>query len=477
MADKNTIISALRAQANVIKAERKQHANTAERIGSMLLAIIDALGLGDVDELAKYFIRKDRADATAFLLKLLAGVEVGEYVDSITAGKGAAIDSDGNAQFQSLEVRSSLKVLEVIMNRLSAVEGDFEFTESGTIDKVTHQGDNVYLLDIRKRWDFDFTAFREHDVVHGSVNTLLSDGSILTSWFRVLSVDTSANTLLVATYPDDEVPEGKNASPVTGMVIKRRGNAMDKSRQSCWYVSSYEGCIMYLEGVTKPILEESNYYLSIGRPKHLSFFNGLPINYDHPYFFARGAIIQDLFRVDWQGNPVYEIVDDGLWDSTKEYIRGYSQELSKYIQHQVWYKSCCWRCVTDVAAVGIPPRWNNTQWVCVVGDSNFSLAITSSKGRFFRFGQEYTTLGFILSHGDMDISVDASQVEWTRESGLTEEDLLWNTEHAASAETVEITPADMPSNWHETRKVIFRCTVFLKDGENTQSMTEEITIN
>lgn len=477
MADKITIISALQAQANVIKTERKQHANTAERIGSMLLAIIDALGLSDVDELAKFFIRKDQPDSTTFLLKMLAGLEVGEYINSMAEGKGAAIDADGNAQFQSMEVRSSLKVLEVIMNRLSAVEGDFEFTESGTIDKVTHQGENVYLLDIRKRWDFDFTAFREHDVVHGSINTLLSDGSILTSWFRVLSVDTSANTLLVATYPNDEVPEEVNVPPVTGMVIKRRGNAVDESRQSCWYVSSYEGCIMYLEGVTKPILEESNYYLCLGKPKHLALFNGLPINYNHPYLFARGAIIQDLLRVDWQGNPVYEIVDDGLWISTKEYIRGYSQELSKYIQHQVWYKSCCWRCVADVATVGTPPRWNNTQWVCVVGDSNFSLAITSSRGRFFRFGQEYTTLGFVLSHGDMDISVDASQVEWTRESGLTEEDLLWNVEHADFADTVNITPADMPSNWYDTRKVVFRCTVFLKAGEYSQSMTEEITIN
>lgn len=477
MSDSSTLISALKTQAQVIRSERKLHANTAERIGDMFLAVIDALGLADTEELAKYFLRKDQADGTEFLLRLLGGVEVGEFTDSITAGRGAAIDAQGNAQLQSLEVRSSLKVLEVIMNRLSAVEGDYEFTENGTVDAVEWQSDNVYLLTIRKRWDFDFTAFAEHDVVHGSINSLLADGSIITSWFRVLSVDSSANTLLVATYPDDEVPEGKNHAPVSGMNIKRRGNAMDTTRQSCWYVSSYEGCIMYLEGVTKPILEESNYYLSIGKPKHLSLFNGLPVNYDHPYLFARGAIIQDLLRVDWQGNPVYEIVDVGLWDEAEEYIRGYSDTLGKYIQHQVWYKSCCWRCVAAAATVGTPPRWNNTQWVCVVGDGNFSLAITSSKGHFFRFGLEYTTLGFLLKHGEMDISVDASQVEWTRESGLTEEDLLWNTEHASCGETVDITPADMPSNWYEVRKVVFRCTVWLKEGEVEQTLTEEISIS
>lgn len=121
--------------------------------------------------------------------------------------------------------------------------------------------------------------------------------------------------------------------------------------------------------------------------------------------------------------------------------------------------------MSAAATIGLAPRWNNTQWVCIVGDSNFTLTITSTKGRFFRYGQEYTTLDFILKHGDMDISVDASQVEWTRESDLTAEDLLWNTEHAFASTTLDITPRDMPSNWYDTKQVAFRCTVFLRDGE------------
>ena len=59
----------------------------------------------------------------------------------------------------------------------------------------------------------------------------------------------------------------------------------------------------------------------------------------------------------------------------------------------------------------------------------------------------------------MDISVDASQVEWTRESDLLEEDLLWNIEHAENANTVDITPLDMPTNWYEAKKVVFRCKI------------------
>ena len=473
-------------QALLIRDETRNSANTAYRIGSLFINIIQKLaadGIVDEEVLDEETIANlklselvlDKLTVNEFI-KCFGSLEFGKngYVEG---SKGGTIDEDGNAEFQSVRIRSSLKVLEVIMNRLTAMEGDFNFTESGTIDKVTHLEDNVYLLDIRKRWDFDFTAFKEHDVVYGSLNSLLADGSNLTSWFRVLSVDVSANTLTVAMYPDIEIPEDRNYPPVEGMNICRRGNAENKERQNCWYFSSYEGCIMYLEGVTKPILEESNYYLSLGRPKHLELFNGLPINYKHPYLFARGAIIQDILRVDWKGNPIYEISDVGPWQSDAEYIRGYNEAEKKYTQHQVWHKSCCWRCAVEKATVGLAPRWNNLQWVCVVGDSNFSLSITSSHGRFFYFGREYTTLGFILKHGDLDISVDAWQVEWSRESGLPEEDALWNIEHSSCGNTVDITPNDMPSNWYETRKVVFRCTVYLKDGETEQTITETISIN
>jgi hypothetical protein len=289
----------------------------------------------------------------------------------------------------------------------------------------------------------------------------------------VNSVDTSANTLIVSLYANLDVPAKKNYAPVAGMVVNRRGNALNEERQSCWYISSFEGTIMYLEGVTKPILDEENYYMFIGKPKHLELFENLPINYDHPYLFARGAIIQDLLRIDYKGVQKYEIIDLGVWQENVQYIRGYSEEYGEYVQHQVWYKSCCWRVAVDKATIGVAPRWNNTEWVCVVGDSNFTLEIDSSRGHFFRLGREYTTLTYKLKHGDMDISADAFQVEWERDSGLPDEDLVWNSEHAESNQSVEITPKDMPSNWAETKQVTFRVTVFLKDGDEDESENGE----
>ena len=69
------------------------------------------------------------------------------------------------------------------------------------------------------------------------------------------------------------------------MVIHRWGNATDKDRQSTWYISSTEGRIVFLTGVTKPILEDYNYASFWGKPIPLKIFEGKPINMDHPYAY------------------------------------------------------------------------------------------------------------------------------------------------------------------------------------------------
>ena len=172
------------------------------------------------------FLRKDQSDGTNFLLKF------GEFIDSMVAGKGAGIFPDGRAQFERLEVRDSLTVLELIFNRLSAMESDYSFSESGTIESVSQLEDGTYSLKMKKRWDNDFTALAENDVVYGVVNDLTSGGGkYYTSWLRVLHVDISANMLNAVMYPDSEVPGGKNYPPEPLMILSHRGNPVDEERQ------------------------------------------------------------------------------------------------------------------------------------------------------------------------------------------------------------------------------------------------------
>lgn len=77
-------ISALREMFTAIRDERRTHANTASRVGSAFLAILDYLDNAP-------FIRKDREDSDAFLLHLLKGAVIGEK-DNIKLNPDGSID-------------------------------------------------------------------------------------------------------------------------------------------------------------------------------------------------------------------------------------------------------------------------------------------------------------------------------------------------------------------------------------------------
>lgn len=216
------------------------------------------------------------------------------------------------------------------------MESDYSFSESGTIESVELLEDGTYRLPLRKRWENDFTALAENDVVYGIVNDLVSGGgNYYTSWLRVLHVDTSANAINAVMYPDSEVPGGKNYPPEPLMILSHRGNPVNAERQGYWYLSSREKCICMLDGVIKPILEESNYSIIIGRLKHLSLFDNLPINYLHTYVYCRGIAVQDIHRIDYEGIPVRVENNRGKWSAEESVSNPYqsTQEVYDAVYH------------------------------------------------------------------------------------------------------------------------------------------------
>ena len=74
--------------------------------------------------------------------------------------------------------------------------------------------------------------------MYGIVNNLFSTGEYYASWMRVLSKNVPANSISVLSYPDSEVPGGKNYPPTELTIITRRGNAFNEDRQSYWYLSA-----------------------------------------------------------------------------------------------------------------------------------------------------------------------------------------------------------------------------------------------
>ena len=414
------------------------------------------------------YLHKDQPDTTTHQLN------VGEFIDSLIAGKGIGLFPDGRAQLTRLEVRESLSVLEVIFNRLLAMESDYSFSESGTVESVTQMEDGTYTLKLRKRWENDFTALQENDIIYGVVNNLASgSGEYYTSWARVLSVDTPANSINVVLYPDSEVPGGKNYPPVELMALTRRGNPVNEDRQSWWYLSSREGCLCMLDGVTKPVLEESNYSVIVGKLKQLSIFDNLPINYRQSYVYCRGIAVQDVMRIDYQGNPIRQENQRGLWSAEDAVSNPYQSTQEVY--DSVYHYGCKWMCL--LTGTTQEPRYGCTDWAMIEGNPAFSIDIESSNGWYFDAEKFATTLSItgMLYNQDVTEHILDEDVSWTRDTGNVTEDNAWAAAHAESGKVLPLTLTDLGPDYMNLSGCKFIARAILRDGQENMVTENYVT--
>lgn len=301
------------------------------------------------------------------LLRLLSGVQSDDFIDSMTTGRGWQIDKAGKAQVESIEVRSYMRVLELVMNRLSAEQSEFVFTESGTVETATLNEDGTYTLVMRKKTDKDITAFQVDDVLKGVVNNLAVSGAVganyYTSWMQVKEVNQTTNSIKVAVYADNDTPANENFPPCNLMVLHRWGSVSDRTRQFCSYISSIEKRIVMLDGVTSPILSEGNYAAFFGLPYNLSTFKGHSMNASQPYLYVRGAFLQDIHFIDYQGNVVKQERFRGTWSSAV------AQGASPYIVTEttfdtVYHNNAKWQCAGSVGiAVTAEPSAGSGLWI------------------------------------------------------------------------------------------------------------------
>lgn len=533
-------------QANEVSNETQYGANTAPRVGGLNADIIekikeveDKISTGGIELIKstsssvpsddniftalaalKKFISKDKEDTTYKLLTLAAGAifgrqaaqideqgigtfnkvvignhqieldstgiaKFGEFIDSLIAGKGTGIFPDGRIQTDRLEVRGSMTVKELIFNRWFAQEGNVTYSEAGTIERIELLEDGTYDLYLRRRWDNDITAFAEHDVCFGSVNNLMSTGEYYDSWFRVLNVMQAENKLNVVLYPDEEVPGGKNYPPSVSMVITRRGNPVNAERQGFWYLSSYEGCICYLDGVTKPILEESNYSVIIGKLKRLELFTNLPINYLHSYVYCRGIAVQDVHRIDYQGVVVRQENPRGFWSlevaqSDKPY------QSTENLYDTVSHLGCEWMCLTSGTLD--EPKYGCTGWAMIRGNPAFTIELTSTNNWEFdadRIAQRDESGDYIpftslvvtgwLYNQDVTESILDSDVSWARDTGNAAEDNAWAIRRADAGKTLSLTVDDLGTDYLDRSYCTFKATALIRDGQQFEVAEDFIT--
>lgn len=428
-------------------------------------------------------------------IKALSKLTVGEsIIDSLIAGKGI-IAEDGRIQADRMELRSSLTVLRLIINEIQAMAGDFSFSDCGTIEKVELLDDGTYRLTMEKRTDTDWTTLEENDVLCSIVNSLLIGGTdYYTSWFRPVSKNRNDNTLTVVLYPDSEVPGGKNYPPVEGYNVTRKGNAkvpdvgeVPNERAQSWLLSSREGRIMFLQNVFKPILEDYNYALTLGRFPNVKMIEKLPIGSTDVGVMSKIGVFEKIYEADWNGTIIPKKVDRGEWSLETaqgdepyrfvdyETLLENQKVITTLEQHTVYHYGCKWGCLIDKTIE--EPQWNSAGWVLLEGDKNYHLEFTSTAGwQFFKNGVN-TDIAAVVSYGNRDITnvlmaTTGVEVEWLRDTGNIPADNSWKPVYVdGQKHVIRLTSVDMGSEWGlSVRTVKFICRVFIPVGEDMETI-------
>lgn len=428
-------------------------------------------------------------------IKALSKLTVGEsIIDSLLTGKGI-IAENGRIQADRMELRSSLTVLRLIINEIQAMAGDFSFSDCGTIEKVELLDDGTYRLTMEKRTDTDWTTLEENDVLYSIVNSLLVGGTdYYTSWFRPVSKNRNDNTLTVVLYPDSEVPGGKNYPPVEGYNVTRRGNAMvpdtgeaPNERAQSWLLSSREGRIMFLQNVYKPILEDYNYALTLGRFPNVKMIEKLPISPTDVGVMSKIGVFEKIYEADWNGTIIPKKVDRGEWSLATaqgdepyrfvdyETLLENQKVITTLEQHTVYHYGCKWGCLIDKTTE--EPQWNSAGWVLLEGDKNYHLDFTSTAGWQFFKNNVNTDIAAVVSYANRDITnvlmaTTGVEVEWLRDTGNVPADNSWSPTYVdGQKHVIRLTSADMGSEWGlSVRTVKFICRVFIPVGEDMETV-------
>lgn len=455
----------------------------------------------------KTFLRKDQDDRTEHSIGIGEDLTVdgdttlgGEVnvkkllktlgaVLSLLSGKGTII-KDGLIQTDRLEVRGSMTVMDLVINELQGMAADFLFSDVGKVVEVVEDESSTpenptYILTIDKRTDNDFTTLAEGDIIHQIVNSLPTGGTdYYSSWLRVLSVNQAANAVTCVLYPDEQVTGGHNYPPAAGYNVGRKGNAImpDSSstpneRSQYWMLSSREGRIQFLQNVFKPILEDYNYALTLGKMPTLEALKQLPVDESTIGLVAETAVVQNLFQFDYNGDVVPQKVDRGEWNAEiaassfpyrnvqHEYESASGRSYALLEQHTVWHMGCRWGCLVDKTTA--EPKWNSTDWVMLEGYDELSMKFASSNGQSFHAGHVDTEVTPSVYLGNIDISEDIAPSDWS-----------WTYKLGSYAGRVlHITPEMMPADWSVTNPAKFVCSAYVRVGESqVQEVQNEVVV-
>ena len=236
--------------------------------------------------------------------------------------------------------------------------------------------------------------------------------------------------------------------------------------------------------VVKPILEDFNYKLVLGKLPNIRALQNYPVKGDIG-LLAQTVVAEKLLQFDWNGDVQVNKPDRGDWSLavaqgeqpyrfiTYEAVQEDGQTKTTVAeQHTVRHLGCVWGCLIDRTT--LEPKWNSQGWTLLEGLRGLTLELVATNTAFYNRASVDTEVTPTLFYGQMDISSDVltNDWSWTRVSSGTDTqfDAAWNTAHEGNGRVLHITGADLPPNWGRTNPCKFIITAYVRVGEdNVQS--------
>ena len=385
-----------RMRVQVSELQKYYSENLIQEINSKLSKIVDDVCQGRIT----FQQGLDALGSVIFHDK----IQSPQFEEGLYTGRGWRIDNLGNAEFESARVRSFLEIVELIVNRLQAQEGDTLFTDNDQIEKVDVIEDETdhsisYILTLKEKYQGYVTGQMYGNVVKGIINTLAAkqagvsdyestsvevdgENKYYTSWMRVIgthntNVNLGVNQIQVVLYGDNFVPAGRNFAPCELMTIARWG-CVDYSdpedpdyetikasiirRQRMFMISTTDGRVVKYTGVDSPILKNGNYGVTIGElPEFVKNYPDVRAILDQvgehtDWLYAQGIVVGNYIKVDREGLPVPVTVFCGEWVDGSQvanpspgqgiyFYNEYNEDTQQYEIHEVRHNGGRWQCL------------------------------------------------------------------------------------------------------------------------------------
>ena len=230
------------------------------------------VGIGGAEALSKHFLRKDKADTAKEKITFSKGWDTLKFSSGLF-GHGAKVDEKGQAELESLFIRTFLEVPELRFNRYTVRMGDeINSVSAGVVESVTPDMDadgNILTTGTLtiKLEDTDIGTLEYDDIVTQIYSDLLNkennsdvtsdDGKgnrhmkgFATVMFKVLEVSGERNEVIRYSLRPLSDNWKKQVHPYQFGTFSQRGNFSNKDRQIIVYKGLYpKPYTRYMDGV------------------------------------------------------------------------------------------------------------------------------------------------------------------------------------------------------------------------------------